>query len=70
MHGLKPFPKPRDGVASCRASLRQTMPTSREITTEVSGMSPNICQLCLRACTQGGDGMPRGYRTVSPHLSI
>ncbi|TBF37875.1 hypothetical protein ELG88_22825 [Rhizobium leguminosarum] len=61
-HNLKPFPKPRDGVASCRASLRQTMPTSREIMAEVSGMSPNICQVCIRALNQGG----RSARSLLP----
>ncbi|TBA26682.1 hypothetical protein ELH61_13170 [Rhizobium ruizarguesonis] len=32
---------------------RQTMPTSRKIIPEVSGMSPNICQLCIKAVQQG-----------------
>ncbi|RWX34837.1 hypothetical protein EHI43_12320 [Rhizobium leguminosarum] len=32
----------------------QTMPTSRKIIPEVSGMSPNICQLCIKAVQQGG----------------
>ncbi|TAY96206.1 hypothetical protein ELH42_20065 [Rhizobium ruizarguesonis] len=40
----------------------QTMPTSREIITEVSGMSPNICQLCIRAVGEM-PGMAEGYPT-------
>ncbi|MBB4443678.1 hypothetical protein M2310_006975 [Rhizobium leguminosarum] len=41
---------------TCRGSLRQTMPTSREIIIEVSGMSPNIGQLCLGTLHKEGDG--------------
>jgi hypothetical protein len=40
----------------------QTMPTSREIITEVSGMSPNICQYCIKAVGEM-PGMAEGYPT-------
>ncbi|TAT85986.1 hypothetical protein ELI49_21605 [Rhizobium ruizarguesonis] len=43
----------------------QTIPTSREIITEVSGMSPNICQLCIKAVGEM-PGMAKGYPTPQP----
>ncbi|NKK57148.1 hypothetical protein GFM44_14620 [Rhizobium leguminosarum bv. viciae] len=40
------------------ASADKSVPTSRQIITEVSGMSPNICQLCVRAMCPGYTSRP------------
>ncbi|TBZ40248.1 hypothetical protein E0H47_14450 [Rhizobium leguminosarum bv. viciae] len=53
----------RSARAECFNLTRlETMPTSREIITEVSGMSPNICQYCIKAVGEM-PGMVEGYPT-------